>query len=371
MDIYTLDEKMFKDELVDEFASAIWTERYFGDGDFELSVPATEEMLGILPKDQIMWCEGSREPMILETRDVENGVLKTTGITITQWLNNRFIRASADPKIRDWQFSRTPGDALRHIVQEMCCYGSNYLSGLIPIGIPVGTLTRFEVPGLQAITTDFSGAVVDFSVPYGPVYDALNQIATTYEVGMSTHLDNAFDDHFTLTFESYKGVDRTSAQSVNPVIQFSAEMDTFTNIHDLESVTDHKNYTVIFTTNAPTTYSSGPGVGDAATGKEGFSLRAFQGWADGVNPETLTDEQILSLLMQQAQTELKAHKVIKLVDGEIIQAEGVEYGTDFFMGDLVEVVGNLGTLQTARVTEYIRTQDVAGERSYPGLTFLD
>lgn len=371
MDITTLDGGFFKKDTIDEFESAIWTERYFGDGDFELSVPATEEMLDVLPKDQMMWCKGSIEPMILETRDVENGFLKTTGITITKWLNNRFIRTSADPKIKDWQFSKTPGDALRHIVQEMCCSGSTYLDGTIPIGIPVGTLTRFIVPGLQAITTDFSGAVVDFSVPYGPVYDALNQIATTYEIGMSTHLDSVSDESFTLTFESYKGVDRTSAQSVNPVIQFSAKMDTFTNIHDLESVTDHRNLTFIFISNAPGTYAAGPGLGDAATGIEGFNLRAFQGWADNVNPEGLTDAQILALLNQQAQTELKAHKVVKLVDGEIVQVDGVEYGTDFFMGDLVEVVGNLGTLQTARVTEYIRTQDAAGERSYPGLTFLD
>lgn len=330
MDIYTLDNKMFKDELIEEFASAIWTERYYGDGDFELSVPASDEMLALLPRDQIMWCEGSEEPMILETRDIENGILKTTGITITQWLNNRFIRAEADPKAKDWKFSKKPADAMRHIVQSMCI-GSDYLSGVIPIGIPVGVLEQFVVPGLQAVTSDFSGVVVDFSVPYGPVYDALKQIGETYEVGMKTTLDGAYDDYFILQYESYKGVDRTSAQSVDPVIQFSKEMETFTNVHDLESMTNHRNYIYIFNSSGPDTYASGPGSSIGATVVEGFSLRAFQGWSDGFSTDGLTDAQILALLNQQAQKELKARKIVKLVDGQIVQTEGVEYGTDFFI----------------------------------------
>src|SRR5437868_1403403 len=146
MDIYTMNRGFLKQAEIDEFESAIWTERYYGDGDFELSVPANTDMLLKLPKGQLMGCVGSEEPMILETRDIKEGRLKTTGITLTQWLNNRIIRTSATHADKEWHLSRgfvwdspdphgppvtaglKPGSALSYIVQQFCIGGS-FLNG--------------------------------------------------------------------------------------------------------------------------------------------------------------------------------------------------------------------------------------------------
>lgn len=371
MELYTMDRNFFKQETIDSFKSAIWVERYHGDGDFELSVPATPGMLTLLPKGQLMMCEDSDIPMILENREIDEGVLKTTGISLTPWLNSRFIRTSADYKVTEWQFSKKPADALRHIVQSMCV-GSDYLSGVIPIGILPAILELLPIPGLQAVNTDTSGTVVNFSVPFGPVYDALKEIASTYDVGMEISLDGAFEEYYILTFRSYKGADRTSAQDVNPVVRFSSDMNSFTNIKDLESIADYKNLLFVFPpTDIPPAYASGPGVGAFPDADVGFDLRAFHGISESFDTTGLSDSQIYDILTQKMITEAKNHKAVALVDGEIVQVEGAVYGTNFFLGDIVEVVGNTGVLQNARITEYIRSQDEAGERAYPALTMMD
>lgn len=373
MEFYTLDRGFRKQNDIDSFESAIWTERYYGDGDFKISVPASSDMLAKLPQGQLMMCVGSPapEPMILETRDINEGILETTGITLTQWLNNRTIRTSSDHAVKEWLLpAYPPGIALKEIVQQMCISG-DYLDGTIDTGIPAAQAELFKIPGLYTGATDASGDNVEISVPFGPVYDALKSIATTYEIGMQIVLEDALDDYYVLLFVNYRGADRTSDQSIYPVIRFSPEMDSFTGIKDLESITDYRNFVYMFAPGKPPEIIANAGFASSMpVPVAGFDLRVFQGFVDDL-PEDLDSPTLVNILNQKAESELKNHKIVKLVDGQIVETEQLKYGRDFFMGDIVEVEGNTGVLQKARITEYIRSQDSAGERAYPTLSMID
>lgn len=372
MRIFTLNRGFIEEEEIDAFDSAIWTERYHGDGDFELSVEANQLMMNKLPRGTLMLCEGSAEPMILETRDIKEDILKTTGITLTQWLNNRTIRTSADHKIKEWLLTGHPvGEAMMQIVQQMCI-GGPYLSGGTPIGIPSAQTETWSVPGLVAGAFDTTGPNTDLSVPFGPVFDALKTIAETYDVGQKITLDFAFEDEYQITYISYRGADRTSAQSVNPTIRFSEEMDSLSSIHDLESLTEHRNSVYLFAPNAAPAIitDAGHATIGGADAPTGFDLRVEQAFLEDL-PDGLDATSLMTLLNQKALAEFKNRKVVELVDGEITQVTDVIYGSNFFMGDIVEVEGNTGVRQNARVTEYIRSQDSAGERSYPTLSMID
>jgi hypothetical protein len=41
------------------------------------------------------------------------------------------------------------------------------------------------------------------------------------------------------------------------------------------------------------------------------------------------------------------------------------------LGDIIEVQGNSDIVSTARVTEYIHSQDAAGEKAYPTVTMIN
>jgi len=150
-------------------------------------------------------------------------------------------------------------------------------------------------------------------------------------------------------------------------------MDSFTNIQDLESIADNKNVIYSF---APSAQSLGPTAGHSVvtppTGPS-FDVRVGMIFADDITPDTVgSDLSKLNVALQEkANVELQNRKVVKLVDGEIVQTGQIQFGVDYFLGDIVEVEGNTGVLQKARVTEYIRSKDTAGERAYPTLSMID
>ena len=183
MELFTLNRGFLPQETIDEFSSVIWTERYYGDSEVELIVPATPDMIQKLPVGTFLGLVGSKEVMLLDSVDIESGALKVTGGSLLSFLNNRFIRVTAAHEDRYWNFAGQPGWALWAIIYYMCINGS------YPIGVP--NPASFVIPGLNLIGYDNSGAVVNFAVPYGPVYDAMRDIATTYEIGMQITLESA------------------------------------------------------------------------------------------------------------------------------------------------------------------------------------
>lgn len=373
MDIYTRDKVTFKkQDEIDVFESAIWTERYVGNGDFELLVPDNDDTKSKLFQGQILGCEGSDQPMILETREIKDGILKATGIALAQWTNNRIIRTTNDHSVKEWLITaQTPGQAIRTITTNFLM-PSDYLDGTINIGIPTFQVTLMPVPGLITGSTYLTGTPTNFSVPFGPVYDAVKAIADSYDLGLRIVLSGAYDDYFILEFDVYKGTDRSSDQSVNPTIRFSAEMDSLTNIQDLESISDHKNWVYTF---APGLQALGPTAGWAwsyGPPDLSFDLRVEQVFEDDIDAATMPNVATLNTVLQEkANVELSNRKIAKLVDGEIVQTDEINYGVDYFLGDVVEVEGNTGILQKARITEYIRSKDSAGEKAYPTLSMID
>jgi hypothetical protein len=370
MEPFTLNRKFLKESIVDNFLSCIWTERYYGDGEVELVVPATTEMIKVLPKGVFLGLNGTNEIMITESLDLSEGNLKVTGISLVQWLNNRFIRISQSHEDRYWYIhGETPGEVLWHIVNKMCVAGSEYLDGTIPIGIP--NPQELVIPGLRLHDYDKQGPAINVGVPYGPIYDALKEIATTYQVGMRILLEYANDESFAIGFQSYRGLDRTTNQTVNPPVRFSPTMDSFTNIKELQSIAALKTLVYAFAPGNPgglSNFLTEPGV-SRLTGPQyvGFDLRALMIFAEDLTTDMLdgSNENLTRVLNSRAHDALTTNSFINAVDGEIVPENQYKYGEHYNLGDIIEVQGNTGTVVPARVTEYIRAQDATGEKSYP------
>jgi len=372
MEPFTLNRSFLKQDVIDAFHSIIWTERYYGDSDVELVVPATQTMIQKLEEGTFLGLDESDEVMILETANIEENKLKVTGISLLKWLNNRFIRISAAHEDRYWYISgATPGNILWIVVYNMCCQGSPYLSGSIPIGVT--NPQSLIIPGLGLKDYDKSGSNVSVGVPYGPVFAALYEIATTYEVGMQITLESATEASYSLGFRSYKGLNRTSGQTENPVVRFSPAMDSFTNIKELRSIAALKTLVYAFAPQNPDGLATTPGV-SALTGPQytGFDLRAQLVFAEDITTDQVGGSQanLVNILNSRAYDALTTNHFIKAVDGEIVPNNQFQYGIHYNLGDVIEVQGNSDIVQSARITEYIRAQDDAGERAYPTVAML-
>lgn len=375
MEVFTLDRNYFKTGVIDGFTSCIWTERYYGNGEVELVVPLTTEMIQKVPVGALLFTDESNIPMIVETRDMSGGKLKASGISILSWLNNRFVRASAAHNDKYWYMTAdTPGRLLWYMVYYMATAGSPYLNGVIDTGID--NPERLAIPGLVLREFDASGGPLNVGIPYGPLYDAMLEIATTYEVGMEISLDLITSIDRLLGFRTYKGLDRTSDQTVNEIVRFSPDMDSFTNIKELESAAKLKTLAYVFASadnDELNLLKTEPGVADVrGLDYEGFDLRAMLVFAEDITTDQVgTAANLLDVLNNRALDAVTDNQYVQAVDGEIVPDSQFKYGVHYNLGDIIEVQGNSGIIQKARVTEYIRSQDDSGEKAYPTVTMIN
>jgi hypothetical protein len=376
VELATLNRKFLKQDVIDAFTSVIWTERYYGDSEVELVVPATAEMVKKLSVGTFLSFAKSDEVMILETADIEDNQLKVSGISLLPWLDNRFIRSS--DKHEELHFKVGPGTAgflLWAIIYFMCVEGSPFLDGSTPTGIP--NPQQLAIPGLGLKDYDKSGRNdLTAAVPYGPVYKAMHEIATAYEIGMTLTLETVTDTSYSLRYRNYKGLDRTSGQSQHPPVRFSPHMDSLTDIKEFRSLTPFKTqvYTFAPELDPALGLTTAPGIAKLSGSQYvGFDLRALMTFASDITTDTLggSQEALVDILNMKAVQELANSEFIKIVDGEIVPTNQFKYGVHYNLGDIIEVQGNSEIVTKSRVVEYIYAQDESGERAYPTVALID
>lgn len=375
MELYTLTREYAKKDIIDGFTSIIWTERYYGDSQVELVVPLTMDMIGKLPEGTFLGLEESDELMIIETANLADGKLKLSGISVLPWLDNRFVRTSSNHSHQHWSLeAENPGWALWAMIYNMCV-GGQYLDGTTSIGIP--NPEKFIIPGLGLYDYDKSGEPLKVAVPYGPLYKAMLEFAKTYEIGMQILLD--ISSPTPLLYRNYKGMDRTTAQTDNPVVRFSPEMDSLSDIEEVRSLKEFKTHAYVFVPGlepqeGQPDIRTTPGISILSDEEyTGFDLRAKLVLASDITTDQVSGNSghLIDVLNSRALTELTNSKYIKTVDGEIVPDSQFQYGVDYSLGDIIEVEGNTGTVQRCRITEYIRSQDNNGEKAYPTVTAIE
>jgi hypothetical protein len=236
---------------------------------------------------------------------------------------------------------------------------------------------KFIIPGLDLVDYDKSGPNITANVSYGPVFDAMAEVAANYDIGMKLTLNAVTDTSYSLGFLTYKGMDRTSEQSINPPVRFSPQMDSFTNINEVRSIGALKTEVYTFAPNLgedSTLKTTPPGYAELTTPEStGFDLRAIEVFDEDISDEMVgsSTTKLLELLNTRAMTELTLHPYIQSVDGEIVPESQFKFGVHFYMGDTIEVQGNSEIVSKARVTEYIRSQDDSGERAYPTVVMIE
>jgi Siphovirus ReqiPepy6 Gp37-like protein/Galactose oxidase, central domain len=372
MEIYTLDRTFKKLDLIEEFESAIWTERYYGDGEVELVVPTTMSSFKKLSLGTLLSVIGSYEVMILETmEEIDSKKFRFSGITLLEWLNNRFIRTSSNHIDRTWNIeSMTPGEILWTMLAAACTHYSPYLTGTIDIGIPSSYLERLIIPEIDLHSFDNTGDPINVGIPFGPLFDPMKDLAMKYEIGMQLLLEAEINpaSPFPLGFRSYRGTDRTSDQFDNPVVRFSPDSEALINPREIQTVSTLKTTIFVFSSQADDSITD-PGIADRSRGLSGLDMRALEYFADEVLVD-VPDEDLVPDLSDIAFKQLNAHRVSGAVDGEVIPSSQIKYGRDYFLGDLVEIKGNSDIISLARVTEYIRTRDASGGREYPTFSVI-
>src|ERR1700752_2451284 len=384
-EVYTLDPNFLEKDVIDNFSSIIWTERYDRAGDVQLAIKASQTMANKLSPGTFLSIPDSNEVMIIETHSTENGLLTVTGPSLLGFLANTAFREYGQGEATSIYFveasSLNVDAVMRAIVHDS-------VMADVDIDTTVGmAVSKQNLPNLGLEITDTSPPYIDIAVPFGTTYDALTSVADLYHHGMTLYLESATPAGFSLKFKAYAGVDRTSDQTINPVILFSPYVDTLTGIKELASIATFKNVCYMYISQQPedfddvrdwdpTSMAVPPGLAYAdavAQCRTVFTRRVHMAVADSITPNQYNNNytQLIEKLNQLAANELINHNFVRVVEGQAaVSPNGYKFGVDYGMGDIVEIQGLSGFKQPARVVEYIRTKDASGSKEYPSFASI-
>jgi hypothetical protein len=389
VEIFILDALLREIDLVDgdNYESFIWTERYAEKGDFQIVALSTPAMKNRFVEDTLITIRDSKRIMrvnkIDEQDDVEKGkTLTISGFELVSVLEQRVSCSKDDggstnigellaityfngwtplALINDmvWRiciptsgWAISPGDNIPFLNDWHTTPGSLYPASNIPEPAPGGILWEQKLDSL---------------------YNAVRDVAQAYDLGFRLYKDPSTAK---LYFESYNGVDRTTAQTVYPPIVFSSDMETLQNTTEYRDNLAEFNIVIavyIYKNPEEGGYPESLTITGVASDPElEFSSGGFDQKTKVITisqlPEGMTDPtEIHDYLVQLANEELTRSKPSDIFDGEINQDSGFVYERDYYLGDILEIRSDNGGAAFMRVVEQIFKYDANGKAAYPSL----
>lgn len=389
MDLYTLSPTFLAQAVVDEFISAIWVERYTKAGDIQLVVPITDYNLNLLAPGTFMGLRGSNEVMILETQVIEENLLKVSGRSLATFLDHRFLWAKNpdwtvppnQEKVRDYTDTLLkPGEFISDLVYRWAISPTTYAGSWSTINLD---WTNDAIPFLTLGAIDTSGTIQRMTAPVGPLFEAIEALAESYTIGISLYLDSADAVlGYSLKFKTYQGVDRSSDQVLVPLVRLVPDLDGISDLKEVRSNVGFKNvcyvyYDGIISEHLLDPLSPEPEgmdrkilVVDAVGEPVGRKVENTFGWWGSYTQTVIGAPELTAFRNQNALDAFANHNYIHAIDGQTSPISDYVFGTDYGLGDIIELEGLTGAISKARVTEYIRSQDKSGERSYPTISVV-
>lgn len=340
---YVYDENLDCVAIVENYASMIWTTRYYESGDFELYAPATDYILNIFKKDYYLVRDDDlTQAMIIAnlqiSTDAEEGNFVTiTGKSLKSILNRRIIWAQTN-------INGNVETGIRQLITD----------NAINPTIAARKINRLVLGTTLGLTETMSAQYTGDNLG-----ETISAICKTFHIGYDVLLDL---DNKQFIFILYEGADRSYNQKVNPYVVFSNEFENLLTTDYTQSSNDFKNVALI----------AGEGEGTArktATTGSASDLARYELYVDARDISTNDGKIALTeynkLLIERGKEKLKDTQIVEAIEGEVEANNTYKLNEDYFLGDTVEVINEYGIEMTPRVTEVIEGINESGTYCIP------
>lgn len=340
--VYILDQTYTTKIIIDTFSDLLWTERYYGYGEFEITVPVSVEVVQGCRINDYVAIRESKTYMIVETigvhTDPERGdTLKISGRSLESILDRRIVWGTFQ-EIGSKQNPINLQNAIKKMLNDHLINPSNEkrkIPGFV-----------FEESTDEAVTKLTKEAIESTG---GNVYTEINSLCKDKEVGFRVlpHGEGGFE------FKLYKGVDRSWDQDKLPAVVFS---DSYENLSNSDYLQSNKEYRSTLWING------GEEIGDAEVFRrtERVGLERRELYASDSSSFTSKEA-----LIEKAKEVLSDYKMIKAFEGETEPSRQFVYGVDYFLGDVVQLENKYGQKGKCRVTEIVCSRDDSGPSLVP------
>jgi hypothetical protein len=346
MEILVLNTNFESVDVVDNFKSMIWTDRYNSNGDFEMYLTINPDIFTRLKEDYYLWMKESEHCMIIENLSIDSDAEDGNRLIVT-------------------------GRSLESLLERRIVWGQKVLRGNLQSAIQ--TLLNESIISPSIVdrkiehfifepSTDpkITSLTVDTQFTGDDLFVVIKNLCQSNDLGFKIVLN----DHNQFVFSLYAGFDRSYAQVENPYVIFSPGFENIINSNYFTSKAGLKNVTLV------------AGEGEGASRKmtvvgtaSGLHRREIFTDARDISSEvdggTLTPAEYTAQLQARGNEKLSEHTYITAFEGEVEATHLFKYGEDFFIGDIVQVANEYGHEGRAYISELIISQSEDGVSMYP------
>lgn len=193
MEIIVYDRNLYRLGTIENHTSLQWHRKYYECGTFELHAQATEDNIRLLQPGNVIRPKGKDEAAVIRGDQTEeestlvNEIVRN-GYFLPIYFNDRLTGPM-------FTFNGTCEDAMRYMINRMAAVP------LLEVAPGIGDATK-----------------ITFQATYKNVLTYLSKIARYCELGFRVVPDFKGKK---MTFETYKGIDRTTKQGTKPRVIFS------------------------------------------------------------------------------------------------------------------------------------------------------
>lgn len=307
--------------IIENQTSLLWRRRYFETGEFEIYCPITPYNLSLIQLGNIVWKRGAVEAGVIESINLsQNNIVNQ--ITV----KGRFLESYMDRRLI------RPTYTFNNELVEVCMRTILSNAVAIPL-VQLGTLQNFTER-------------VSFQATYKNLLAYESKLSKYSGIGFRFAPD--FDNK-TITFQCYKGLDRTMGQSDRNRVIFSEQ---YNNISEA-------TYSVNSQIQKTVCYVGGEGEGserkyvvtgdNSLTGLERREL--FLNAAD-ISSEDLTTAQYENALKQRGNNALETNALSETFEAKTEAIGNFTYRVNYDLGDIVTIRKNTWGIATdLRISE--------------------
>lgn len=350
--------------IVDTAQSVIWHSVYYGVGDFEIYVQATQAAVALLQAGRLVTRPDDLEVGIIEKINIANDqqqgmMLAASGRFAKSILERRLIYNLSGTVNTPTILRGNVETEVRRLVTENainCTFDSKRNIPLLALG---------DVAGLPQKIVDENGYAAQKQVSYQNLLEYTDALLQEYGLGATVIMD---EDAGKLRYVVYGGIDRSweNAAGNEPVV-FSKDFDNLTSSSYTYDETPERNFALIG--------GAGEGVERFYAAVDGAQagLKRRELWVDAASinrtyndeydeEQTYSDSDYSAMLHAAGKQQLNAQKTAEHFDGVIdIQNSRWQYNRDFALGDIVTTQDDdIGKYINVRLCDVLEVQDENG-----------
>lgn len=362
MDLYVCNLQFKPIALIEDYSSLVWTDRYTKHGDCKVVFDMDSPDLDHIEKDLYFSFTPSDSHMIIESlvTDYEKGTVTVVARCLKTVFERRLNRQHVIGDVHEEESAA--GAATKSVTQNcVTCPVEDRFTNFV-IG------DHFLPWGGGPNSTRDNGAKDVYSEIVSIVDEAL--VGWKMEFRSSYTYSSGRKVYDKLVFHCYVGSDRTIGNTEGRgAVIFDPVLDNISDVSVVDSFETWRNVIGV------RWGRSGQGwtyVVRAGYRTDNYNInRRVALYTPEMDLGDVTGEEQRKVMTAYGRAEGDRLMPIKVMDGTMLSDGPFEYGWDYFLGDKVTIGYDKKTRQSARVIEYIWSNDANGWSHYPTFKIVD